>query len=98
MQTPTVNRVELPLLKPERSPSGAALGLRVELVEHVAVELNVRLGNAELPISELFDLAPGAVVALDRDLDAPVDLELNGRVVARGYLVAVGDRFGVRIS
>ena len=98
MTVPSVNRLEIPVVKADRANDVSALGQRVDLVEHVQVELTVRLGTAELAIGELFALAPGAVLELDRDIDAPVDLELHGRVVARGHLVAVGDRYGVRVT
>ena len=53
---------------------------------------------AELTIDKLFSLAANDVVALDRDLEAPVDVRLNDKIIARGTLVAVGDNFGVRIT
>ena len=91
-----VSRVELPALV--AGDKGRALGERLDLVEHVQVKLVVTLGEAEMSISKLFSLAANDVVTLDRDADAPVDIRLNGKVVARGALVAVGDKFGVRVT
>lgn len=68
------------------------------LIEHVGVELHAFLGGAGMTVAELTALAPGAVVALDAQLNAPVELRLDGAAVARGELVAVGDRFGVRLT
>ena len=51
-----------------------------------------------MPLTRLFSLAAGDVVTLDRDVDAPVDIRMHGKLIARGHLVAAGDRFGVRIS
>jgi flagellar motor switch protein FliN len=62
------------------------------------VRVTVSLGETEIPIAKLFSLASGDVVALDRDADAPVDIRVNDRLIARGVLVAVGDQFGVRIT
>jgi flagellar motor switch protein FliN len=97
MSSLVVNRLELPPLVagPDK---GEKLGERLDLVEHVAVKLSVALGGAEMPIGRLFALRAGDVVALDRDVDAPVDLRLHGKTVARGHLVAIGDKFGVRIA
>ena len=92
-----VSRVDLPLLTtvPDK---GRPLGERLDLVEHVQVKLTVTVGDAEIDVARLFSLATNDVVTLDRDADAPVDIRLNGRVVARGMLVASGDKFGVRIT
>jgi flagellar motor switch protein FliN/FliY len=49
-------------------------------------------------LGELMRLGPGAVLDLDRRVDAPVDLLVNGRLIARGEIVAVDERFGVRIT
>ncbi|HYM34067.1 MAG TPA: FliM/FliN family flagellar motor switch protein [Steroidobacteraceae bacterium] len=98
MSSNVVSRVDLPLLNNLPGEKGRALGERMELVEQVPVRLTVTLGETEMNIGKLFALAPNDVVALDRDADAPVDVRLNGRIVARGALVAVGDKFGVRIT
>jgi flagellar motor switch protein FliN len=92
-----VNAIELPALV-NGSDRGPALGERLDLVEHVKVKVSVTLGGAEMPLGRLFALANGDVVALDRDVDAPVDVRLHGKLIARGHLVAVGDKFGVRLS
>lgn len=92
-----VSRVELPVLSCA-AEKGRPLGERLDLVEHVEVKLLVTLGEAEINVGKLFSLATNDVIALDRDADAPVDIRLNGRVVARGLMVAVGDKFGVRIT
>lgn len=79
----------------DRTP---VLGERLDLIGHVKVKLTVALGTAELPISKLFSLSPSDVVTLDRNVEAPVDIRLNDKVIARGTLVAVGDSFGVRVT
>lgn len=98
MTSVIVNRLELPALTTGAADRANALGERLDLVEHVTVKLSVMLGGADMPIGKLFALRPGDVVPLDRDVDAPVDIRLHGKTVARGSLVAVGDKFGVRIT
>ena len=94
-----VSAIDLPALVGTTAPDRAtALGERFDLIEHVKVKLSVTLGGAELPLGRLFALAAGDVVTLDREVDAPVDIRLHGKLIARGHLVATGDRFGVRIS
>lgn len=92
-----VSRVDLPVLN-AAAEKGRPLGERLDLVEHVQVKLTVTLGEAEINVGKLFGLASNDVIALDRDTDAPVDVCLNGKVVARGTLVAVGDKLGIRVT
>jgi flagellar motor switch protein FliN/FliY len=94
----TVKALDLPPLTPSAADRVATVGERLDLVEHVNVKLSVTLGSAEMSISDLFGLAPGGVIPLDREADAPVDVRLNGALIARGILVAAGDRFGVRLT
>jgi flagellar motor switch protein FliN/FliY len=64
----------------------------------VSVKLEVVLGQATLSVKDLFALAHGDTLPLDTELDAPVWLQLDGKTIGRGHLVAVGDRFGLRIT
>jgi flagellar motor switch protein FliN/FliY len=98
MASNVVNRLELAALAGESHGKVAPLGERLDLVGHVKVKLTAVLGGAELSVAKLFALTPNEVLELDRAVDAPVDIRLNDKVIARGALVAVGDNFGVRIS
>jgi flagellar motor switch protein FliN/FliY len=98
MTQTVVNRLDMPALSNTSIPKGPALGERLDLVEQVKVQLTVTLGDAEVTMARLFALAGGDVVTLDREVDAPVDVRLHGKLIARGTLVAVGDKFGVRIT
>lgn len=93
-----VERVELGEL-PESAPQGRALfDGNLDIIKDVRVKLHVRVGETELAVSELYDLKPDAIVRLDRDAQEPVDLVLDGKVVARGQLVVAGDNFGICIT
>jgi flagellar motor switch protein FliN/FliY len=100
MMNKIVSAIDLPTLVPDESTGvrSAAVGERLDLVGHVKVKMSVTLGQTEIALSKLFSLGHGDVVALDRDADAPVDVRLHGKLIARGHIVAVGDKFGVRIS
>ena len=98
MSSKVVNSIDLPILHAGATSGAARLGERLDIIEHVKVKVTVSLGDTEIPISKLFALGSGDVLALDRDADAPVDIRVNDRVIARGVLVAVGDQFGVRIT
>ncbi|GAB3040455.1 hypothetical protein GCM10027285_26910 [Oleiagrimonas citrea] len=69
----------------------------VDALGHVAVQLDVVVGNAVSTIGELFQMAEGQVLKLDRGLDELLELRLNGKTFARGQLVASGDHFGIKI-
>ena len=98
MTSKVVNSIDLPILNAGGGSSSARVGERLDLIEHVKVRVTVSLGDTEIPISRLFALGGGEVLALDREADAPVDIRVNDRLFARGVLVAVGDQFGVRIT
>jgi flagellar motor switch protein FliN len=93
-----VNRLDLPALVTISNDKAAPLGERLDLVAHVKVKLVVTLGGGEMSVGDLFSLSANDVVTLDRDVDAPVDIRLNDKVIARGMLVAAGDKFGVRVT
>lgn len=67
-------------------------------LHHVKARLSVCVGSAVMTVGELLKARKDQVVPLDRAIDEPVDLLLEGKVVARGQLVAVGENFGVRIT
>lgn len=68
-----------------------------DLFRGVQVSLEAKLGEAMMTVEAMMALDAGSVVTLDTGLADHVDLYLNNKLVARGEIVAVGDRFGVRI-
>jgi flagellar motor switch protein FliN/FliY len=70
----------------------------LDIILDVPVKLTVELGSCFLPMRDVLQLTVGSVVQLDKVADAPVDLFVNQKVVARGEVVVVEDRFGVKIT
>jgi flagellar motor switch protein FliN len=73
----------------------------LEMVMRIPVTVQVVLGSANMPVSSLVKLGRGAVVPLDRRVGEPVDLMVNGRIVARGEVVVVDEdssRFGISLT
>ena len=70
----------------------------LDVILDVPVKLAVELGACQLPMRDVLQLAVGSVVQLDKLADAPVDLYVNQKVVARGEVVVVEDHFGVKIT
>ena len=60
--------------------------------------VSVELGRTRMTVRELLALTPGAIVELDRAAGSPVDLLVNGTLIARGEVVVVDEEFAVRIT
>jgi len=67
------------------------------VIAGVEVVLEAHLGSSRMSVGELLKLKPGDCVTLDAALNQDIGLRLNGKTIARGELVTVGDSFGVRI-
>lgn len=67
------------------------------LIQDIDVRLTVELGRTQMALREVLDLAEDSVVMLDRLTDEPLDVLVNGKLIARGEVVAEGNRFGLRI-
>jgi flagellar motor switch protein FliN/FliY len=76
----------------------AAQPKKLDLLLDVPLDLSVELGRARMSIQDLLNMSPGSVVELDKIAGEPLDLMVNGRLVARGEAVVVNDKFGVRIT
>ncbi len=70
----------------------------LNLVLDVPVHLAVELGSCQMPMREVLQLGAGSVVQLNKAADAPVELFVNDKLVARGEVVVVEDQFGVKIT
>ena len=85
----------------ELSPgAGGAAGqeMNLNLILDVAVTLALEVGRARMTVRELLQLAPGAIVELDRMATEPLDVLVNGVRIARGELVVVNEKFGIRLT
>jgi flagellar motor switch protein FliN/FliY len=71
---------------------------RIEFLGNIQLEAAVELGRAELAIGEILKLGPGSVVELDKALGDPVELMVKDQLIARGEVVLVEDRFGLRVT
>lgn len=67
------------------------------LIHDIDVRLTVELGRAQMRLRDVLALGEGSVVTLDRLVDEPLDILVNGKLIARGEVVAEGNRFGLRI-
>ena len=70
----------------------------VGLIMDIPVTVSMELGRTRISIRELLSMNPGAVISLDRLATDPMEILVNGTLVAHGEAVKVGDRFGVRLT
>lgn len=70
----------------------------LKVLENIEVELTVEVGRAEITIRDLLRLNEGSVIELDRLAGDPLDILVNGTKIARGEVVMIGERFGVRFG
>ncbi len=70
----------------------------LDVVLDVKVKVTVQLGSAELPMREIIELSPGAVIQLRQQAKDPVGLYVNNKLVAYGEVVVVEDNFGIKIT
>ena len=73
-------------------------GENLRLLENIGVRLSVEVGRAELTIRDLLRLSEGSVIELDRLAGDPLDVLVNGTPIAKGEVVMVGERFGIRFG
>lgn len=97
--TPGVNP---PPMAGDGSPAAPGSGPgHFDVVMRIPVSVQVILGSVTMPVSSLVKLGQGAVISLDRSVGEPVDVVINGRVVARGQVVTTNEnnsRFGVSLT
>jgi len=70
----------------------------LDLLLDVEIPISVEVGRAQMSLEEVLKLVPGSVIALDKKAEEPVDLRVNGKLVARGEVVLVDDAYGLRIT
>ena len=76
---------------------GALAGRNYGLLADIPLRLSVEVGSTSLKLAELLDLSEGSVVELDRQANELLDILVNGTLVAKGEVVTVGNRFGIRV-
>ncbi|MEG8104020.1 flagellar motor switch protein FliN [Xanthomonas hortorum] len=83
-------------LQPERDLN--ATDLNLDVILDVPVTLSLEVGRARTPIRNLLQLNQGSVVELERGAGEPLDVYVNGTLIAHGEVVVINDRFGIRLT
>ncbi|QPF73103.1 flagellar motor switch protein FliN [Roseateles sp. DAIF2] len=79
------------------TPSNAP-GSDINMILDIPVQLTVELGRTRIPIKNILQLAQGSVVELDALAGEPMDVLVNGYLIAQGEVVVVNDKFGIRLT
>jgi flagellar motor switch protein FliN/FliY len=69
-----------------------------KLLMDVELKVSLRFGQRQMPLREVLELTSGSVIELDRQVDEPVELLLDGKVIARGRAVIVDGNYGLRVT
>ncbi len=80
------------------APAGDDDHRNLSLLLDVDVPISAEVGRSRMTLDEILKLGPGSVVPLDKRADEPVDLRVNGKLVARGEVVLVDEVYGLRVT
>lgn len=91
----TVSDVQFPTLSDDDTP-----GRRVDadVFSSIPVSVSVELGRSRISLKEVFELSEGSIIELERMVGEPLDLVVNGQVVAQGEVVAIDNNYGLRVT
>lgn len=82
----------------DKGMSEGARDVNMEVILDVPVTLSMEVGRTRIPIRNLLQLNQGSVVELDRAAGEPLDVFVNGTLVAHGEVVVVNEKFGIRLT
>ncbi len=83
----------------ERVPSSGTGDVRnLDLILDIDLDVEIRIGQKEMLIRDLLKVNEGSIIELDRSIEEPLEVVVNGKVIARGIVVVVGGHFGIKIT
>jgi flagellar motor switch protein FliN/FliY len=91
----TVKPVQFQSFEEEQVPAASA---SIDLILDVPLEITVELGRTNKTIKEILEISPGTIIELDKMSGEPMDILVNGKLVAKGEVVVIDENFGVRIT
>ena len=84
--------------KPEEEKTERSSLENLRVLENIDVKLTVEVGGAEIKLRELLRINEGSVIELERLAGDPLDILANGTIIAKGEVVMIGERFGIRFT
>lgn len=86
------------IFRPLGPDSGSSQARELEMIMDIPVKLTVELGRTKLTIKQLLELAQGSVIELEGLAGEPMDILINGYLIAQGEVVVIEDKYGIRIT
>ncbi len=83
---------------PPPTPGGEGTSRPLDFILDIPLEISVELGRARMVINDLLQLGQGSVIELSKLAGEPLEIFVNGKLVARGEVVVVNEKFGVRVT
>lgn len=96
--TPTADENSQSVFKPLNSSVETSAMNELDIIMDIPVKLSVELGRTRITIKQLLELAQGSVVELDGLAGEPMDILINGYLIAQGEVVVLDDKYGIRIT
>ena len=70
----------------------------LDVFKNIPVNLSVELGRSQISLKEVYELTEGAIIELERLVGEPLDLVVNGQIIAQGEVVAIDNNYGLRVT
>jgi flagellar motor switch protein FliN/FliY len=83
---------------PDSDPTGEGGAPDMDVIMDIPVTISMEVGNTQIPIRNLLQLNQGSVIELDRLAGEPLDVLVNGTLIAHGEVVMVNEKFGIRLT
>jgi flagellar motor switch protein FliN len=87
-----------PAAEEQEAQASGVRDINIEVILDVAVTLSMEVGRTRIPIRNLLQLNQGSVVELDRAAGEPLDVYVNGTLIAHGEVVVINEKFGIRLT
>jgi len=94
MDKESISKLNLPQLEKTTVSSEES---NLDILQDVPLTITVEIGRAKMLVKDILKLTVGSVIELDKLAGEPVDILVNGKVIAKGEVIAVNENFGVRI-
>ena len=83
---------------PELSKSTTGKQLELDIFKKIPITVSVELGRAQISLKEMYELSEGSIIELERLVGEPLDLVVNGQIIAHGEVVAIDNNYGLRVT
>ena len=92
---PVVSKVQFPNISRGESKNNSPDS---DLFNNIPVDVSVELGRSQVSLKEVYELTEGSIIELERLVGEPLDLVVNGQVIAQGEVVAIDSNYGLRVT